>query len=53
MEEYMENLEKSALFKSVQRDNLSAVLKCLGAVSKHYDKNERILNSGDWCGNSG
>ena len=47
MKEYMENLEKSALFKSIQRDNLSAVLKCLGAVLKQYDKNERILNSGD------
>ena len=45
MEEYMKNLEKSALFKSVKSDNLSAVLKCLGAVSNHYDKNERFIYS--------
>lgn len=47
MKQYTENLEKSALFESVQKDDLPAVLKCLGAVSKHYDKNERILNTGD------
>ncbi|WP_195267792.1 Crp/Fnr family transcriptional regulator [Eubacterium sp. 1001713B170207_170306_E7] len=47
MEKYMENLKRSALFESVQSGDLSAVLKCLGAASKHYDKNERILNSGD------
>ncbi|MEG0378560.1 MAG: cyclic nucleotide-binding domain-containing protein, partial [Eubacterium sp.] len=41
------NLKRCPLFKSIDEKDLMAVLKCLGAMTKHYDKNEHILGVGD------
>lgn len=46
MNENIENLKKSPLFKAIDQKDLAAVLKCLGAVTKHYDKSEHILGVG-------
>lgn len=48
MDEYLPVLKKSSLFAGVQADEISAMLKCLSARSKHYKKEEFIIISGDY-----
>lgn len=47
MEKYLEVLQKSSLFNGVEKQNLLAMLDCLGATVKKYDKHETILAEGE------
>lgn len=47
MEQYFEILEKCPLFKGVQRDDISGVLKCLEVKIKEYRKGETVFLQGD------
>lgn len=47
MEQYLENLKRCALFKKIEDTDLLAMLGCLNAVIKYYDKNELILKMED------
>lgn len=47
MEQYFEILEKCPLFKGVQRDDISGVLKCLEVKMKEYRKGETVFLQGD------
>ena len=47
MEQYFEILEKCPLFKGVQRDDISGILKCLEVKIKEYRKGETVFLQGD------
>lgn len=47
MEQYFEVLEKCLLFKGVQRDDISGILKCFEVKIKEYRKGETLFLQGD------
>lgn len=47
MEKYFEIMEKCPLFKDVQRDDISGLLKCLEVKIKEYRKGENVFLQGD------
>lgn len=47
MEQYFEVLEKCPLFKGVQRDDISGILKCFEVKIKEYRKGETVFLQGD------
>lgn len=47
MEQYFEILEKCPLFKGVQREDISGILKCLEVKIKEYRKGETVFLQGD------
>lgn len=47
MEQYFEVLEKCPLFKGVQRDDISGILKCFEVKIKEYRKGETLFLQGD------
>jgi len=47
MEKYYDIIAASPLFSSIKESELSAMLSCLGARTKHYSKNDVIFSEGD------
>lgn len=47
MQKYFDTLRKSALFHSIDENDLGALLKCLGAKVIDFEKKEAILYEGD------
>lgn len=47
MEKYLDVLMNIPLFEGIKRDDLNAVLNCLGAQSMNYRKGEIMLTAGD------
>lgn len=47
MEKYFDVLQKSPLFRDISRQNLSAMLGCLGAKVLSFQKKETILSEGE------
>ncbi|MEG0811983.1 MAG: Crp/Fnr family transcriptional regulator [Eubacterium sp.] len=47
MEQYFESLKRCALFAGVKDSDLLAMMGCLGAIIRYYDKNELILKIDD------
>lgn len=50
MKKYLEILRASELFNDVKNENLEALLGCLGAFVKSFDKNTTVLSEGDNVG---
>lgn len=46
MEKYLEVLSKCALFRDLQKENISAMLACFGATLKRYEKGQMIIAEG-------
>lgn len=47
MREYLDILEKTALFDGIDREDISGLLVCLGATVREVKKNGQILSEGD------
>ncbi|MCI7803770.1 MAG: Crp/Fnr family transcriptional regulator [Oscillospiraceae bacterium] len=47
MKKYMEILSKCRLFESMENENITAMLSCLGAEVKSYAKNQKIFTEGE------
>lgn len=50
MKKYSDILRKSELFNDIKSENLEAMLACLGAFVKSFDKNTTVLSEGDKVG---
>ncbi len=48
MEKYLPVLKNSNLFSGVRPDEITAMLKCLSARTRHFKKEEFIIRSGDF-----
>ena len=47
MEKYINILKKCPLFKGIEEDNIVALLSCLNAQAREYDRNEFIFIAGE------
>jgi len=50
MEQFLPILEKSALFDGIEREELLALLPCLGAKTVTFEKGETVLGEGEAAG---